>query len=111
LIGVLVSNYVALKALDINVPLPLAVIAIPIIYSGHFLPINVGGFGGPQALSILFFYEIGHCGSKEQVVAYSVLWSTGFLVGRVLFGLAFIRSFWEKAFPEGFANGFRRNFS
>lgn len=111
LIGVLVSNYVALKALDINVPLPLAVIAIPIIYSGHFLPINVGGFGGPQALSILFFYEIGHCGSKEQVVAYSVLWSAGFLIGRFLFGLVFIRGFWGKAFPEGFANGFKKNFA
>ena len=109
LIGVLVSNYVALKALDINVSFSLAMIAIIVIYCSHFLPINVGGFGGPQALSILFFCEIGHCGSKEQVVAYSVLWSTGFLVGRFLFGLVFIRGFWEKAFPEGFANWSRRN--
>jgi hypothetical protein len=109
LIGVLVSNYVALKALDINVSFSLAMIAIIVIYCSHFLPINVGGFGGPQALSILFFCVIGHCGSKEQVVAYSVLWSTGFLVGRFLFGLVFIRGFWEKAFPEGFANWSRRN--
>jgi len=109
LIGVLVSNYVALKALDINVSFSLAMIAIIVIYCSHFLPINVGGFGGPQALSILFFYVIGHCGSKEQVVAYSVLWSTGFLVGRFLFGLVFIRGFWEKAFPEGYANWSRRN--
>jgi hypothetical protein len=109
LIGVLVSNYVALKALDINVSFSLAMIAIIVIYCSHFLPINVGGFGGPQALSILFFYVIGHCGSKEQVVAYSVLWSIGFLVGKFLFGMVFIRGFWEKAFPEGFANWSRRN--
>jgi hypothetical protein len=104
LIGGLVSNYATLRALDITVPLPLAVIAIPIIFYAHFLPINVGGYGGPQAISILFFYEIGHCGSKEQIAAYSFLWSTGFLVGRFLFGLAFIRPFWRHAFPEGFSN-------
>ena len=102
LIGGLVCNYATLRALDITVPLPLAVIAIPIIFYGHFLPINVGGYGGPQALSILFFYEIGHCGSKEQIAAYSFLWSTGFLVGRFLFGMVFIRGFWRNAFPEGF---------
>jgi hypothetical protein len=111
LIGILVSNYAALKALDIDVPLPLALIAIPVIYSGHFLPINVGGFGGPQALSILFFYEIGHCGSKEQIVAYSFLWSTGFFISRFMFGLIFIRGFWKTAFPEGFANWLKRDFA
>jgi hypothetical protein len=104
LIGGLICNYATLRALDISVPLPLMVIASPIIFYGHFLPINVGGYGGPQALSILFFYEIGHCGSKEQIAAYSFLWSTGFLVGRFLFGMVFIRGFWKNAFPEGFAN-------
>ena len=109
LIGGLICNYATLRALDITVPLPLAVIAIPIIFYGHFLPINVGGYGGPQALSILFFYEIGHCGSKEQIAAYSFLWSTGFLVGRFLFGMVFIRGFWRNAFPEGFSNWRKSN--
>jgi hypothetical protein len=101
-IGGLLCNYAALKALDINVPLSLAIIGLPIIYYSHFLPINVGGLGGPQALAILFLADIGHCASKEQVAAYSFLWSTAFLVGRVLFGLVFIRGFWRATFPEGF---------
>ena len=110
-VGILVSNYAALKALDINVTPALAIIAIPLIYTGYFLPINIGGFGGPQALALLFFYEIGHCGSKEQIIAYSFLWSTGFLVCRFFLGLIFIHGFWQNAFPEGFTKWFRRNSS
>jgi len=100
----LISNYVALKALGLEVPVAIMVIGIPIIFYSHFQPINVGGYGGPQALAILFLYEIGHCGSKEQVAAFSFLWSTGFLVGRILLGMVFIRGFWKNTFPEGFGN-------
>jgi len=103
-VAAVISNYAALRALGLNPPLPLVLIAIPIIFYGHFLPINVGGYGGPQALSILFFYEIGKCGTKEQVAAYSFLWSTGFLIGRFLFGAAFFRGFMKNTFPEGFRN-------
>ncbi len=103
-VGALVCNYATLRSLDIVVPLPLAVVALPIIFYSYYQPINVGGFGGPQALAILFLYEIGHCGSKEQIAAYSFLFSTGFLIGRVLVGLVFIRGFWRNTFPEGFGN-------
>jgi len=103
IIAGILCNYAALKALDLHVPTALAVIGIPIIFYSHFQPINVGGYGGPQALAILFFYEIGHCGSKEQVAAYSFLWSTGFLIGRFLLGAIFIRGFWRNTFPEGFS--------
>ncbi len=103
-VAAVISNYAALRALGLHPPLALVLIAIPIIFYAHFLPINVGGYGGPQALSILFFYEIGQCGSKEAVAAYSFLWSTGFLVGRFLFGAVFIRGFMKKTFPEGFRN-------
>ena len=98
------SNYAALKAVGVEVSPALAVIAIPIIFYGHFLPINVAGYGGPQALAILFFFNIGHRGTMEQVAAYSFLWSTGFTVGRFLFGMIFIRGFMKNTFPEGFAN-------
>jgi hypothetical protein len=108
-VAAVISNYAALRALGLHPPLPLVLIATPIIFYAHFLPINVGGYGGPQALAILFFYEIGKCGSKEQVAAYSFLWSTGFLVGRFLFGAAFIRGFMKKTFPEGFRNWRRQN--
>jgi hypothetical protein len=101
--GALACNYATLKSLNITVPTPLAIVALPIIFYSYFLPINVGGFGGPQALAILFLYEIGHCGSKEQIAAFSFLFSTGFLIGRFLFGAVFIRSFWRHTFPEGFS--------
>ena len=109
LTGVLVSNCVALKSLGINISVSLALVAIPIINLSYFLPINIAGFGGPQAISILFLYEIGHCGSKEQIVAYSLLWSTSFLICRFFFGLVFIRGFWGNAFPEGFTRWLKRS--
>jgi len=106
--GGIICNYATLKALDINVPFSLAIIGLPIIFYSYFLPINVGGFGGPQALAILFLYEIGHCGSKESIAAYSFLFSAGFLIGRFLLGAVFIRGFWRNTFPEGFRT-WRRN--
>lgn len=100
----LASNFATLKALGLKVPIPLAVIAIPLIFYAHFLPINVAGYGGPQALAFFFFSVVGHCGSKEEFAAYSFLWSTGFLVGRSLFSAVLLRGFIKRVFPAGFRN-------
>jgi len=107
LIGGLISNVLALKAVGIEAPVPLLLIAVPIIFYGHFLPINVGGYGGPQMLAVFFFSIIGNCGSKEEVAAYSFLWSTGFLVGRFLLGMVFLRGFWKNTFPQGFKSSWK----
>jgi len=97
----LVSNYAALRAVGVDPPLPLAAVGIPIIMLSIFQPVSVGGYGGPQALAFLFFYKLVRCGAEEAVIAYSLLWSTCFLLGRAVIGLIFIRGFWRAAFPQG----------
>jgi len=95
----LISNYVALLAIGMDPSVPLALIAIPIIVMSIFLPVGVGGYGGPQLIAWFLFVQVGHAGTPDQVIAYSLLWSTAFLVGRAAIGLIFIRGFWKKCFP------------
>lgn len=102
LLSTLLSNYVALRALGMDPSLPLAMIGIPLVALSIFLPIGVGGYGGPQLVAWFLFVKMGDAGTADQVIAYSLLWSTGFLVGRALIGLIFIRGFWRRCFPEGF---------
>jgi len=102
LISGIVSNYTALLAVGVEPPPALAFISIPIIIMSIFLPIGVGGYGGPQLVAWFLLVKMGEAGTAEQVVTYSLLWSTGFLVGRALIGLVFIRGFWKRCFPEGF---------
>ena len=99
----IVSNYAALRAMGVDPPLPLAAVAIPIIVLSIFQPVSVGGYGGPQALAFLFFFKLIRCGTEEAVIAYSLLWSTCFLLGRAVIGLIFIRGFWRAAFPSSAA--------
>ncbi len=96
-----VSHFAALYALGVHPPLPLILIGVPLIMISVFLPISVGGYGGPQALALLFFVKVVPCASAEVITAYSLLWSTGFLVGRAFWGLVFIRGFFRGAFPQG----------
>ena len=100
--GVL-ANYVALRAMGVNPSLPLAFIAVPIVIVSIFLPIGVGGYGGPQLVAWFLFAHYGQAGTADQVIAYSLLFSTSFLVGRAIVGAIFIRSFWRRTFPEGFS--------
>lgn len=95
----IVSNYAALRAVGVDPPPALAAVAIPIIVLSIFQPVSVGGYGGPQALAFLFFFKLVRCGAEEAVIAYSLLWSTCFLLGRAAIGLVFIRGFWRAAFP------------
>jgi len=95
----LLSNYAALRAVGVDPPLPLAIVGIPIIWLSIFWPISVGGYGGPQLIAIYFFNKLVRCGTEEAVIAYSLLWSTCFLLGRAVIGLIFIRGFWRVAFP------------
>jgi len=97
----LLSNYVAIRALGMDPPLPIALIGIPLIVLSIFMPVGVGGYGGPQLLAWFFFVKVGRIGSPDQVIAYSMLWSTAFLAGRAAVGLLFIRGFWKRCFPAG----------
>jgi len=99
----LLSNYAALRAVGVDPPLPLAAVAIPLIVLSIFQPISVGGYGGPQLIAVYFFSRLSASGTDEaKVLAYSLLWSTAFLIGRAVIGLIFIRGFWRATFPQGF---------
>ncbi|HUT53814.1 MAG TPA: lysylphosphatidylglycerol synthase domain-containing protein [bacterium] len=96
------SSYAALRAMGVDPPLPLALIVIPVIVISVFLPIGVGGYGGPQLIAWFLIVSVGKVGTADQVIAFSLLWSTGFLIGRAVIGMIFIRGFWKRCFPEGF---------
>ena len=98
LLSGLLSNYLALRALGADPSLPLAIIGIPIVILSIFLPVGVGGYGGPQLIAWFLFVKLGGAGTADQIIAYSLLWSTGFLVGRAVIGLIFIRGFWKRCF-------------
>ena len=101
LASTLLSNYVALRVLGMDPALPMALIGVPFIVFSIFLPIGVGGYGGPQLIAWFLFVEVGAVGTADQVIAYSLLWSTAFLIGRAAVGLVFIRGFWRRCFPGG----------
>ncbi|MBZ0252263.1 MAG: lysylphosphatidylglycerol synthase domain-containing protein, partial [Candidatus Methylomirabilis sp.] len=92
-----VGNYVALRAFDVDVPFSVTLWAMPLVLGTAFLPISVGGFGGPQAAAIYFFRAYG---TEEAIVACSLLWSTAFLLGRLGLGFLFFRQMWRGAFGE-----------
>ena len=102
-ISAIVSNYAALLAVGVDPPTALTLIAIPIIVLAIFQPIGVGGYGGPQLIAWFLLVKLGNAGTADQVLAYSFLWSTGFLIGRAAIGLFFIRGFWKRTFPSGFS--------
>jgi len=105
----LLSNYAALRAVGVDPPLPLAGVAIPLIVLSIFQPISVGGYGGPQLIAVYFFSRLSQSGTEAAVLAYSLLWSTCFLVGRAVIGVIFIRGFWRATFPEGFRRAEKRS--
>ncbi len=83
----LVSMYCVLLAFDIHVPVSIFLIAAPLIMGMVFQPVSVGGYGGPQALAVLFFNDYA---SEEAIVAQSLMWSTFFTLFRVLAGVIFL---------------------
>ncbi len=97
----LFSNYIALRAVGVNPPLSVTALAVPLIVTSIFLPISVAGQGGPQALALLFFVGSVPEADPAAVVAYATLWTTCFTLGRIFWGLIFIRGFWKGAFPQG----------
>jgi hypothetical protein len=101
-ISSVISHYAALRALGVDLPLPLAMISVPIVVMAVFLPVSVGGYGGPQLVAWFLIVQMGRAGTADAVLAASFLWSTGFLVGRAAIGLAFIRGFWKRTFPSGY---------
>ena len=58
----------------------------PLFVSSAFLPISAGGYGGPQGVAVLLLVQFWHVTNIESAVAFSMLWSTFFLLGRLSVG-------------------------
>ena len=101
----LAANYAALRAVGADPSLAIALIGVPLVVISIFLPIGVGGYGGPQLIAWLLFCNYGAAGTADQIVAYSILYSTTFLVGRAIIGIIFLKTFWRRAFPAGYGKG------
>lgn len=59
-----------------------------LVLTSAFLPVSVGGYGGPQAIAILFLVNLHGLCTKELALAFSLMWSTMFLLARLLLGAA-----------------------
>lgn len=53
------------------------------------LPISVAGYGGPQGACVLLFADVWELMSRVDAVALSLLWSTAYLVSRLVVGSLF----------------------
>lgn len=96
--ALLASNYLTLRSVGITPPPALALLGIPLVVVSIFVPIAVGGYGGPQLVAWVLFAELGGVCPADQAIAYSLLWSTGFLVGRAAIGVVLVRGFWRRCF-------------
>jgi hypothetical protein len=59
-----------------------------LLFTTAMLPLSVAGYGGPQGVAILLLVEAWGVASREEALAFSLVWSTMFLAGRVVVGTA-----------------------
>jgi hypothetical protein len=91
------ANIVMLKALGINAPASLLFGVVPLMVNIAYWPVSVGGFGGPQLVAD--FLLKGYA-SREEVLAYSLVWSALFFLTRTFTGLLFLKPVYAQAFPS-----------
>lgn len=82
--GVFMTIYYLLQATGINIGFAQALLFIPLFMASVFLPISAGGYGGPQGAAVLFLVQLWELCSTEEALAFSLLWSTFFLIGRAV---------------------------
>lgn len=87
--------YYLLEVMGIQLSIAQALLFIPLFMASVFLPISAGGYGGPQGAAVLFLVELWEMCSAEQALAFSLLWSTFFLVGRAVVSGLFIFPLWR----------------
>jgi len=77
---------IILPLLSIDLSLWQLVIFSPLFVASAFLPISVGGYGGPQGVAVLLLVQLWQVTNIESAIAFSMLWSTFFLLGRCSVG-------------------------
>ena len=87
--------YYLLLQMDIKLTIAQALIFMPLFVASTFLPISAGGYGGPQGAAILFLVQLWEITTTEQALAFSIVWSTLFLLGRAVFGGLLVIPYWR----------------
>jgi len=85
---------VILSSLSINLELWQLLIFGPLMFASSTLPISAGGYGGPQGAAILLLVEAWELTTPETALAVSLVWSTLFLLSRLLLGLVGFVPYW-----------------
>lgn len=86
---------ILLDTLNIQLQLWQIFIFVPLFYGSAFLPISAGGYGGPQGAAILFLVEVWNVTDSETALVFSLIWSTMFLLCRVVLGMTFLFPMWK----------------
>ncbi len=98
------AGWALLDALHVQLPFHHLLLLVPVMMFSTFLPISTGGYGGPQGAAVLILVTLyGHT-TTEIAVAFSLLWSTFFALGRATIGAVLAYPVWnlvqEKPEPQ-----------
>jgi hypothetical protein len=93
--GACFTLFYLLQMMQIELSIAQALLFIPLFMASIFLPISAGGYGGPQGAAVLFLVQLWDLCSVEQALAFSLLWSTFFLIGRAAVSGLFILPLWR----------------
>jgi uncharacterized membrane protein YbhN (UPF0104 family) len=94
-ISVCLTLYYLLILCDIHLSAAQALVFMPLFMGSVFLPISAGGYGGPQGAAVLFLVQGWALCTAEQALAFSLLWSTFFLIGRAVVSGACVLPLWR----------------
>ena len=93
-----VGQAIALRAMGIAAPLPVVITVTLCMTMTTYLPVSAGGLGAPNWVAL--FYMPYADNDIELVTAYSLLFQSCFLFGRLLIGTSFFYSFWQEALRD-----------
>ncbi len=86
----LVWHFIALRCFDVQVPVHVAVLYLPVVFAVASLPISVQGLGTSQVAAKYFFTEFAAAG-EESVLAYSLSMTAISTASNLIMGFLFLR--------------------
>jgi hypothetical protein len=86
----LVWHFIALRCFEVQVPVHVAVLYLPVVFAVASLPISVQGLGTSQVAAKYFFTEFAAAG-EESVLAYSLSMTAISTASNLIMGFLFLR--------------------
>jgi uncharacterized membrane protein YbhN (UPF0104 family) len=79
--------WLAPRAFDVHLPLPMVLAATPMVLGAGALPITPGGLGTQQAAMLYFF---GPYGDEGAIVAFALAYPVALILGRLAVGMLYL---------------------